>query len=216
MRSIVVVTTLAASLTGLTPEVLHGQDGRPAQGLAFWVQTPGPTLQELISSGTAAPRFAIGFNRERLRYGIGLGVVRVKATEHNTFGPGSSSDDETSATLFQIGPTFIFDVWRSPDLRTHGNITAGLSIGRLSATDRSEFTDPTGTTVTETKTSGTLVGFHGALGGDYFLHPHFALGAEAGVQGTFGMDIEEQGAAGQRFGVSAAGTYAAVRVTVVF
>lgn len=210
-------TTTAVLLAVLASGALPAQEGRPAQGLAFWIQTTNTTLQDLVATATGAPRFAIGFNRERLRYGIGVGIVRFEVSDRDAFGPGSSSEDETSATLFQVGPAFILDVWRSPDLRTRGNVGLGLAIGRLSATDRTTFTDPqAGTQVTESKTTGTLIGFHGALGTDHFLSPHFALGAEAGIQGTFGLDIKEEGAADGGFGINAAGTYVALRVTVVF
>ncbi len=215
MRTRACICALVLACTSLSSQS-PAQDFRSAQGTAFWAVVPGSSVQDLVASATGLPRFAIGVQRSRIRYGLGLGILRASVSQTDSPGGGTSSKDETSATLVQLGPTVILEIWRSTDARTRGNFSGGVSVGRVSASDRSEFTDPSGTTVTESKATGTLLGLHAALGGDYFLSPNFALGAEAGVQGSFGVDLKAEGTTGESFGLSAAGTYAAVRVTLVF
>ena len=56
------------------------------------------------------------------------------------------------------------------------------------------------------------------IGGDHFLHPHFALGLEAGLQGMLAFGIEEDPLppGGSRVGLAANGTYATLRAKIVF
>jgi len=97
-----------------------------------------------------------------------------------------------------------------------GQIAAGLTIGRFSATDTDEFRDAGGTlTTSESKTTGTLMGFHVALGGEHYLHPHFALGMEAGIQGVVTLGVKETGTSGRR-SLGANGAYGALRAMVVW
>ncbi len=169
----------------------------------------------------------MGVRTGRLLLGLGVGHTSWRVTTRSRFqfpGPTGASvsgttEDEVTATLFQIGPTAIVDVWRSSDARTRANIAAGLSIGRVSLINRDEFPEfPTGDIMSdEGKATGTLLGFHLAFGGDYFLHRHFALGAEAGYQGSAARNIEEnEQPLPDQVTVAANGTYVALRVTVVF
>lgn len=209
------VSLLALVFAAASPVL--AQDQGPARGTAFWIVMPSSSVGELTSSVLAVPRFAIGIRRGRTQLGLALGVTRLSALDRDEFGPGQSTEDEITATTYQVGPALIQDLWTSADARTRSNFSAGVTIGRVSMTDRTETRDPQfPTTVVETKTRGTLFGFHAAFGGDHFLSPHFALGAEAGLQGTFGKNIEDKATPGERLGIGAAGTYAAVRVTFVF
>ena len=221
------LTLVMASLALMTPAA-HAQNEAPASGFAFWIRVPGTSGQEFTSSSLANPRFAVGFRTGRLQLGVGVGHTMLRLADRDSFEfttPGGTivsgtTEDETRATLYQIGPTVLLDIWRSGDQRTRANIAAGLSIGRLSVTDRNEFVDfPSGVVMSdEQKTTGSLLGFHIAFGGDYFLHRNFALGAEAGYQGVALRNIKEDVVPppSDRFTVGANGTYVALRVTLVF
>jgi hypothetical protein len=209
-RSIVIGLSAVLQLTFLA-DPAHGQEG-PATGFSFWVYSGGFSVQELTANSVGVPQFAVGVRKESIRFGVGLGAVRVSTTEKNDFGGGSTSEETISGTLIQIGPEVIVDIWRSPDGRTRGNLGFGASVGTASLTDH--YQDQFGTS--ETKTSGTMAGFHAALGGDYYLSPHFALGAEAGLRGAFAIGLEESGVPGNQLSGGASGTYAALRATFVF
>lgn len=217
MRTPSTVLALPALLVASIAGPARGQEGGPARGFSFWVYSGGFSLQELATSSAGVPQFAVGVQRGGHRLGVGLGVVRLSTTDKNVFGPQSSSEQTLSATMFQVGPEAVFDIWRSADSRTRGNLGFGASVGRISLRDRTVDQDPTlGVTVTETRSSGTLAGFHFALGADHYLNPHFALGAEAGLRGAFGLGVKERGNPNNEQRAGAAGTYAALRATVVF
>jgi len=214
MRSALPWAAVVLALSAAGADDAAGQSEAPATGFALWVRASGGSVQELAASTFGSPQFVVGARSSSWSLGLGVGLVAFRVTDEETF-PASSSKDVLEGTVFQVGPSLLVDVWRSSDGRTRGNIAAGVGIGRISLTDESTFTDPSGTTVTTTKTSGTVLGARLGLGGDHFLHPHFALGLEAGFQGTLGLDIEEEGTT-RSVGLGANGSYGAVRVTLVF
>lgn len=219
MRSLYHVVPAILLLTSLAAPPLAAQDNRPARGLSFWMTAPAGTLPDLASSAAGAPRFTIGARKDRWRYGLGIGITHLESVETTDFGGGATDKNTSSASAWQIGPDIVRDIWVSPDGRTRGTLGAGASYGRFSMTDRFESVFPGGSNVSETRTSGDLIGGRIALGGDHFFHPHFALGGEAGFTGTFGLDLKEEGPVGAprtTRGLTAAGSYASLRVLVVF
>ncbi|MGH7672194.1 MAG: hypothetical protein ACREMC_04795 [Gemmatimonadales bacterium] len=217
-RSRLLVASLAAALLAIAPRAVVAQADEPATGFAVWARVSDGSVQDLANSAVGGPRFAIGFRRDRLTLGLGLGLSKVRSTEKQVFDPQTSSEDKTTATAFQLGPSALFEVWRSADGRARGQIAAGLAVGRVSVTETSVFRDASGTSTSRTETSGTLVGVHIALGGEHFLHPHFALGLEGGFQTTFAFDVEEKvtGGTGSTLSLGATGAYGALRAMVVF
>lgn len=188
----------------------------PAVGFAVWVRAPRTSLQDLASTAAGAPQFAFGFRRERLALGLGIGLTVARSSDKQSFPTGERSERRLSGTAFQVGPAGLLDVWRSADGQVRGQIAAGLTIGRFSATDSDEFRDASGAlTISESKTTGTLIGFHAAVGGEHYLHPHFALGVEAGFQGVVTLSVKESGTSARR-GLGASGAYGALRVMVVW
>lgn len=211
------VLAAIACLSGLMflagPTLGSAQTEAPATGWALWVRAPGRSVQDLVSSAVGAPQFTVGFRRPRLTLGLGVGFSTVRSSDKDSF---DDTEDRISATAFQAGPSGFMDIWHSTDQRVRGQIAAGIVLGRLSATETDQFRDFNGVLqTTTTKTTGTLIGFHAALAGEYFLHPHFALGVEGGFQGTFAVSIEEQGA-NETVGVGANGAYGALRAMIVF
>lgn len=190
MRTLVAVGLVWSAVAALAPRVALPQSEAPATGFAIWVRTPGGTVQDLTASAFGVPPFTVGHRGSRVAFGAGVGVVRFNITDKNTFG-AQTTTDKLTGTLFQIGPSALIDVWRSSDGRVRGNVALGASVGRLSITDRSEFVDFNGAVQRfEDKTTGTLLSVNAGVGGDYFLHRHFALGLEVGLRGTMALGIE--------------------------
>jgi len=202
---------LASPLTA----TLHAQ-GASARGATIWIRSGGGSATELVGSVFAAPQFVIGERGDRFAFGVGLGFTRASENDEDEWGIGSRSEEKLTATLFQAGPEFLLDMWRSSDGRTRGNIGGGVSVGRVSIVEESMDTYSGQTQRSESRSSGTLVTVRLGVGGDHFLDRHFALGLEAGVRATVALDIQEKGVPGNRIGFSAAGTYAALRAQVVF
>lgn len=215
MRSLLAVACVSGSFLMAAPRAGAAQGEEPAKGLALWVRMPVGFIQNAAAS-FGAPQFTIGTRRDRFGLGLGLGFTVLRISDKNFFQGQLQSEEKLTLSLFQIGPSGWVDFWQSPDGRARGNIVAGLNIGRLSATDEDKFRDPAGNFQTsEVSSSGTLIGFHVGLGGDHFLHPHFALGIEAGFQGNLAFGIEEKGN-GSSVGLWANGVYGAFRAMIVF
>ncbi|MBI4551400.1 MAG: hypothetical protein HY710_03980 [Candidatus Latescibacteria bacterium] len=213
MRSFIVIACLVGTLLIAGPRAAESQE--PAQGFVLWVRSPVGALQNLFGS-ISAPQFNVGFRGDRFGLGLGPGFTVLRSTEKNVFNGQLGSKETFNATLFQIGPSGWVDVWHSPDGRTRGNIAAGVSIGRLSGTDKDEFRRFDGAIETsESSVSATLMGFHVGLGGEHFLHPHFALGVEGGFQGNVAFDLKEKGD-NDTLGLWANGLYGALRMMIVF
>lgn len=209
----VVRNLTVAALLGL-PASLVSQAEQPAAGFAVSVRASGRSLQDLASSAAGAPQFVVGVRRERFALGLGVGFVLARSSDRDEF-DGATSEQTLSGTAFQVGPSALLDIWRSADGRVRGQLAGGVAIGRASLTETDEFRDPGGVQRSESEVSGTLLSFHAGLGAEHFLHPHFALGLEAGVQGTFALGVEEAGVT-NRMSFGATGTYGALRAMVVF
>jgi hypothetical protein len=214
-RSVPAIVYLLCSLLPAVPALGSAQAEEPATGFALWVRAPGRSLLDLASSAAGSPQFGVGFRRERLTLGLGFGLSIVRTTDRNQIDPQTSNEEKVKATAFQVGPQGSLDIWRSTDGRVRGQIKAGIAAGRFSLTDTTAFRDPFGSSGSRTQTRGTLVGVHVALGGEHFLHPHFALGIEAGLQGTFTLGVKRTGT-GRTLGVGASGAYGALRAMLVF
>jgi hypothetical protein len=182
----------------ITATETAAQDG-PDTGFALWVRVPVNGLRQSASSITANPEFAVGYRGDSYGIGVGLGFLVARASYQN---------DSVTATIFQIGPSAWFDFWRSPDGYTRGNVALGLTLGRVSASEDED-------SVSNEEFNGTLLNFYAGLGGDHFLSPHFALGAEGGFQGTFAIDLKDPDTADE-FSLSASGLYGMIRTMIVF
>ncbi len=221
MQSLLSMACLMACLSTLGPHIAAAQEEQPATGFALWIRAPGGSVPDLFASAAGAPQFSVGYSGERFGLGVGLGLVLARSTDKSSF-MATESKSTVKATLFQIGPSGWLDIWQSLDGRTRGNVAATVSVGRLSVSDKDEFTSAPGAapTITETSSTGTLLGVRVGIGGDHFLHPHFALGLEAGLQGMMALGIEEDqqppGGSIERVGLGANGTYATLRAKIVF
>lgn len=213
MRSLVLIASVSGLLLAAGPPAV-AQTEEPATGFALWVRMPVGFIQNAVASA-GSPQFAVGLRRDRFGLGLGLGFTVLRSSDKRFFDGQLQSEETLKATLFQVGPSGWLDIWHSADGRARGNIAASVSVGRLSASDKDKFRIDGTFDEIETKSSGTLVGFHVGLGGDHFLHPHFSLGVEAGFQGNFVLDIEEEGN-GSTLGLWANGVYGAVRTMIVF
>lgn len=205
-----------AALAGGTAVPLVSQEApSPARGLTVWVRAGGGSAAELAGSAVAAPQLAIGSRSGSITLGIGLGVSRVSASDESQYNATDRSTEDLTATLFQVGPEALIDVWRSADGRTRGNVSAGVAYGRVKATDRTVDVFGGSTNTSESSTSGAMYTVRLGIGGEHWLHPNFALGFEAGLRFTAASDLKEEGTA-TTSGFGAAGSYAALRAQVVF
>ena len=175
----------------------------PSKGMALWLRMPVSSARSATATMAGVPEFTVGFRGERYGIGVGFGLLMMRA----------SDDFETlTGTTYQIEPSGWLDIWQSPDGRTRGNVSLGVGFGHASLEDvrdegtEGEYSD---------KVSGTLLSFRLGFGGDHFLNPHFALGAEGGFQGIFGTDLKQEGDP-DKLSLSASGIYGAFRTMIVF
>ncbi len=217
MRSIILIISSVLCLTNIaSPQAAEQSDDQIATGLAVWVRAPGGAIQDLFSSASGAPQFAIGYRGHRYGLGFGVGFTAASVSDEDSF-TNSSSKQESNLTTFQLGPSGWLDIWHSEDNRTSAHLAATVSIGRFSVSEKDEFSfggQPT--EVNESKASGTLFGIRVGFGGEHFLHEHFALGFEAGFQGVFVRDIEDDVSSNQSISLGANGAYSALRIMLVF
>jgi hypothetical protein len=172
----------------------------------------------LLSLG-GGPGFLIGYQGPSFAVGLGLGLNRVSA---------SSGDESANATLFQIMPTALFDVWQSKDGRAHANLIAGVGYGHgsIGGTESTQTCVPNASGVGETCTSSKrdfstgigFVPFMLGFGGDYYLSRNFALGADVGLQAAISTGIDNKSGATSR-SIDGSGNlqmaYGALRATFV-
>ncbi len=161
---------------------------------AFLLQARMQTQQSLLSAVGASPGFLVGVQLKSVAIGLGVGFNRVGATI-------DSSGDKISASLFQVAPVILVDVWQSRDQRTRANLVGSVGYGKASVSSTSSSSvctiDALGnqtcsTSLSESKSSATLIPVQIGFGGDHYLSRHFGIGAEAGVQLMFisGLEIE--------------------------
>jgi hypothetical protein len=168
-----------------------------------------------VASGFGSPQFYVGYRGSRATVGLGVGMT-VAGVSSTYVSRGQQVEDELSATMFQLGPAGSVDLWSSADGLTRGSIAAGVSLGRLSLVEDDQWVDFHGVLRTEQyKFTGTLLGVFVGLGGDHFLHRHFAIGVEGGVRAHFALDLAEEDTNDQ-VGLSANGAYGAIKAMVVF
>jgi hypothetical protein len=215
-RPILEIARLSGCLLLIVPAAAAAQTEAPATGFAMWIRASSASIRDLASSAVGAPQFTIGRRGDRLTIGLGLGLSVLRSSHRDTVG-GETLQDREDATGFQVGPSAFVDIWRSPDGRARGQLALGIALGRLSVTRTDQFLGPSpGQVSTDiTKTTGTLLGIHVALGVEHYLHPHFALGVEGGFQGTFALSMKREGSA-ETVGLGASGAYGALRATFVF
>lgn len=108
------------------------------------------------------------------------------------------------------------DFWRSPDGQTTGNVVISGQYGRVNFKSESEDSGIDGSYDYVNKGSGNLFGFLVGFGGDHHLSPHFAVGLEAGVQGTFASDVKSDEEFSPKEGFSSSLLYGALRATLTY
>ena len=186
------------------PGSAGAQDSQsPSTGFSLWLRMPVSAVRSTTATAAGVPEFTVGYRGERYGVGVGVGLLMMQA----------SDDLETlTGTTYQIEPSGWLDIWQSPDGRTRGSVSLGVGFGHASLEDvhdegtEAEYSD---------KVSGTLWSFRLGFGGDHFLSPRFALGAEGGFQGMFGTDLKQEGDP-EKVSLSASGLYGAFRSMFVF
>jgi hypothetical protein len=153
----------------------------PVDG-AFALQARLPMQINPAALVSGAPQFLAGVHFGAITVGAGLGVTFIDIE--------TSSENTISAFVFQAMPMVIVDLWTSADGTARLNVLGGAGLARASITQEDTFMDIdpiTGMPVTmqrSTESGAWLLPLQLAIGGDYFLSPHFGLGVEAGVQST--------------------------------
>ncbi len=144
-----------------------------------------------IAGGTAG--FVLGKVMGGFAIGVGLGLTRLAYTYEGSGG--------ITGTIFQVVPTGFFDLWQSANGNTKVDFVGSVGYGQASLTVESEeetcdyYYDPPdcSTDTTETESSATLIPVAVGIGGNHFLGPNFALGAELGLQMLFVTGVESEG-----------------------
>jgi hypothetical protein len=160
----------------------------------FMVQARMQAQSSLLQLG-GGPGFLIGYRGPTYSLGVGLGLTRLGLSSQQS---GSVS---ANATLLQILPTALIDVWHSADGRARANLIGGLGYERASATVTQDsqtcvFDTTSGMTICQPRNNkdsvgATLIPIMLGIGGDYFLSRNFALGAEGGFQAAFLTSVDE-------------------------
>ncbi len=162
---------------------------------AFLLQARMQTQQSLLSAVGASPGFLLGVQLKSVAIGVGVGFTRVGVTTDNSGG-------KISASLFQVSPTILVDVWQSRDQRTRANLVGSVGYGKASISSTSSSNNCTidtlgnqvcTTSLSESKSSATLIPVQIGFGGDHYLSRHFGIGAEAGLQLMFVSGLESSG-----------------------
>lgn len=175
------------------PPPVEMSDVPPETG--FLLQARMQTQQGLLSIAGTAPGFLLGYQYHGAAIGVGLGYSRLGLSMGNDVG-------SASATLFEVTPTLIVDVWRSHDQRTRANLVGSVGYGKASVTvtvtNQNCTFDALGnsictSTTSDTTSKATLIPVQIGFGGDHYLSRHFAIGAEAGVQLLFLSGLESGG-----------------------
>jgi hypothetical protein len=195
--------------------VASAEDLAPARGFLVQVRMPVTSVSSLFNSAVGVPQFAVGLRRGHVAYGLGLGLSQAGYTDKYS-GTGFESEYKLTATLFQVAPTVWLDFWRSPDGQTTGNLVVSGQYGRANFKQTNSGFDSGGSWSQESKSSGNLLGFLVGVGGDQHLSSHFALGLEAGAQGTFASDVKSGESGSPKVGFSSSLLYGALRATLTY
>jgi hypothetical protein len=214
MRASTVVITLLLSCM-LFAAGASAEGAAPTSGVLVQVRMPVTSVSSLLNSAVGVPQFVVGLRSGRIAYGLGLGLSRAGYSDKAS-GPGYEREYKIGATLFQVAPTVWFDFWQAPDGQTTGNVVISGQYGRVTFKQENKGFDISGPWDYESKGSGNLFGFLVGVGGDHHLGPHFALGLEAGVQGTFASDVKMDDGNSPKEGFSSSLLYGAMRATITY
>lgn len=146
------------------PAVTPAHDG-PADGLQLQARLP---MQFGVSS-LLSPGFTIAYRMGRFAIGGELGLLAGKLTNGNTI---------DSFYLVHLMPVVYVDIWQSVDGRARLGVVGGIGFGRGKVSSETTNMMITSTSDETANYIPILLG----LGGDYFLHPNFALGVELGAE----------------------------------
>jgi hypothetical protein len=184
------------------------------------VQARMQAQSSLLSLG-GGPGFLVGYYGPSVAVGVGLGLTRL--------GFSSKDDGSASASLVQIVPTLMFNVWHSADGRARASLLGGVGYERASVSTTNDtqncvFDPATGgtrcTRGSRTETAGaTLIPIMVGVGGDYFFSRNFALGAEGGLQAAFLTSVDSESSTGSTQTLDTSGdmefAYGVIRATIV-
>jgi hypothetical protein len=183
----------------------------PVDG-AFALQARLPMQLNPAALVSGSPQFLAGVHVGAITVGAGLGVTFLDIE--------TSPENTVSAFVFQAMPMVIVDLWTSADGTARLNVLGGAGLARASISieeTQTEIDPVTGMPVTMTQSSDSgawLLPLQLAIGGDYFLSPHFGLGVEAGVQSTILLSAESDDMDAQ-IGFGGHAVYGALRATVL-
>lgn len=170
-----------------------------AEAKGFELQARMPVQQGLTSVTGIDPAFFVGYRADGYSLGLGASIARFGfSTSDDVVFDGSTLGEEDfdgSATAIIVAPTLKLNVWESSDSAVQADVLVQTGIGLLrgSVTETNvdvDFSDPLmptagGTWERSTSVSALLIPFRLGFGGDYFFHPNFAIGAEAGLNLNF-------------------------------
>lgn len=157
-------------------------EGGPPDGWMFQARIPtGIGLDTVLSPG-----FVIAHRAGKVAIGAELGVVGGKFTTDN----GGGASDSTQVLLISVMGMLYDEMWTSPDGKARFGILGGAGYGRGSITTDSN--DGMGGTNHTESTAGYLTLLAG-MGGDYYLHPNFALGVEISAEVPILLSVQSNG-----------------------
>ncbi len=130
------------------------------------------------SGPVGVPKLLAGVKIKKFDIGLGFDLGRVSTGAENDNG----EKDSASYTLLLFVPSARYSILESTDgsVDLYGQL--GLPIGMLAYNIESE--PPGGPTVSYSD-EGFTIGYLVSIGGRFFLHKNFALGAEVGLTGLF-------------------------------
>ncbi len=159
------ISVAAGSLYGR--DALADSDFKPS-GLQIQARMGG----DIVTQTATSPGFTLAHRNDNLALGVGLGFRAFS---------GKVEDEKVSGNMFQLNPIIYYDIGRSEDGLARMNLVGSIGYGRGSI-------DADGDDGTV-----TFLPVLAGLGGDYFLHPNFALGVEAGINIIFLTGVEADG-----------------------
>jgi len=210
---------LVLFLTVFGPTVVSAQEpstSRPAQGLALQVQVSSAGLSSI--SGFASTGVLLGYRLENMTIGAQLGFTNLHFVDGDSV-MTDADDDDMSATIFALIPTIAYDVWKSADGMARFNIVGAIGIGRATLAETSRVETTPGVFAESTQDlSAWILPLRIGAGGDWYFHPSFSLGLEAGFQGLFAFGLEaDDGTTSVESddAADAIGIYGALRATFI-
>jgi len=167
------------------------------------------TTATILSAVGLAPGLMVGFRSGDLTLGAGLGLTFFQGSVTDP-DPMFGSEDGVNGYIIEILPTIAYDLWSSNDGNVRLNFVGALGLAFGAVTT---YTESVGAPTDEASASVILLPIRLGLGGDYYFHPNFALGAEVGMNLMFLLSTSSEPPSAAEIGGGTEGTYAAMRLT---